>query len=294
MNPWINYRHLLYFKIIAEEKSVSRAAQKLKLGQPTLSAQLRQFEDELGVKLFERHSKRLFLTEQGKIALEYAQNIFKMGNEMFEVLHDNLVPLRTHLRVGALDSVPKQVVAQLAKVAYKMGNCTISLIEGKADELIRELVSHRVDLYLANFLPPPGIDANLRHRSIFKSEVCILGAPKFKILRKGFPQSISKQRFVMPTMDSQLRHDLEHWGKNHSIFMDIIAETQDIALKKLMAIDGLGLIPAASKSVTRQVLSGDLIEIGKLKGVYDEVFLISSYRKVANPIANKLMDIFSI
>lgn len=69
MFPWMNYHHLYYFKVIAEEGSVSKAAQKLHIGQPTLSAQLKQFEESLQITLFERQHKKLILTEQGKVAL---------------------------------------------------------------------------------------------------------------------------------------------------------------------------------------------------------------------------------
>lgn len=110
MDNWINYHHLFYFKTIAEEGTVSKAAIKLRLGQPTLSAQLKQFEKNLGVQLFERHKKRLVLTEHGKVALDYSKNIFRMGSEMYEVLHDRLRPARPALHLGALDSVPKQIV----------------------------------------------------------------------------------------------------------------------------------------------------------------------------------------
>jgi LysR family transcriptional activator of nhaA len=55
LENWINYHHLFYFKTIAEEGTVSKAAEKLRLGQPTLSAQLKQFEENLGVQLFERN-----------------------------------------------------------------------------------------------------------------------------------------------------------------------------------------------------------------------------------------------
>ncbi|MFN8945712.1 MAG: LysR family transcriptional regulator, partial [Pseudobdellovibrionaceae bacterium] len=119
MYQWINYHHLFYFKTIAEEGTVSKAAAKLRLGQPTLSAQLKQFEDTMGVQLFERHHKRLVLTEQGKVALDYSRNIFKMGSEMYEVLHDRLKPLKPSLHLGALDSVPKQIVLQLVKHAFR-------------------------------------------------------------------------------------------------------------------------------------------------------------------------------
>ncbi len=294
MNFWINYHHLFYFKTIAEEGTVSKAAEKLRLGQPTLSAQLKQFEETLGVKLFERAHKKLILTEQGKVALDYAKNIFKMGSEMYEVLHDRIKPLKPSLHLGALDSVPKQIVLQLVKHAFKISLCQITLSEGKSDELMRELSAHRMDLVVTNFLPT-GTDAKgLYPRSITKKNVAFFAAPKFKRLRKNFPQSISGEPMIFPTYDSRLRQDLEHWAKINHIELNIITESQDISVKKLMAINELGLIPTATHTVTGQVLRGELIEIGQLQGVYEELFLVSAQRKIENSIASKLRDSFIV
>lgn len=294
MNQWINYHHLFYFKTIAEEGSVSRAAEKLRLGQPTLSAQLKQFEETLGVQLFERRHKKLLLTEQGKVALDYSKNIFRMGSEMYEVLHDRLKPLKPSLHLGALDSVPKQIVLQLVKQAFRISPCQITLSEGKSDELLRELVSHRMDIMVTNFLPA-GTDAKgLYPKSITKKNVAFYGAPKFKSLRKGFPKSISGVPMVLPTYDSRLRQDLDHWAKLNKIELNMVTESQDIAVKKLIATEGMGLIPTATHTVTEQVLRGELVEIGQLQGVYEELFLITAQRKIENPIASKLKDFFVI
>lgn len=294
MRNWINYHHLLYFKLIAEEDSVSKAAEKLRLSQSTLSAQLKQFEDTLGVKLFERHHKKLVLTDQGKVTLEYAKNIFSMGNELFEVLNDKMTPSRISLHVGALDSVPKQVTLQITKEAFKIGKCHVSIIEGRADEIFRELTAHRLDLVITNFIPTAIEVKGLVHRVLSNRVVSIFGAEKFKPLRKGFPESIQGQPFIMPTYDSKMRYNLEHWLKTRSIKIDAVAESQDIGLKKLMAIDGLGLIPAASHTVNRQVLSGELFEIGKLTSMHEELYLVSAQRKIENPIAKALFKTFEV
>ena len=294
MSPWINYHHLFYFKAIAEEGTVSKAAEKLRIGQPTLSAQLKQFEDTLGVQLFERHHKKLVLTEQGKVALDYSKNIFRMGSEMYEVLHDRLKPLKPSLHLGALDSVPKQIVLQLVKHAFRISPCQITLSEGKSDELIRELTSHRMDLMVTNFLPTGTDGKGLYPKSITKKNVAFYGAPKFKALRKGFPKSISGEPMIFPTYDSKLRLDLDHWAKLNKIELNIIVESQDISVKKLMAIGELGLIPAASHTVTGQVLRGELVEIGQLQGVNEELFLVTAQRKIENLIACKLRDSFSV
>lgn len=294
MNTWINYHHLYYFKTIAEEGTVSKAAEKLRLGQPTLSAQLKQFEDSIGVQLFERHHKKLVLTEQGRVALEYAKSIFQMGSEMLEAVHDRLKSPRPLIAIGALDTIPKGTVLQLVKSALKISPCQITLIEGHPNELLRELTSHRIDLLLTNFLPTAVESRGLLHRVITKKPVSIYGTPKFRDLRKDFPKSISGKPFILPTYDSKLRYDLEHWGKVNSVEFDVIIESQDIAVKKLLAANGIGLLPTASHTVTKLILSGDLVEIGKLEGIEDQLILVAAERKIANPIAATLMKRFSV
>ena len=294
MNQWINYHHLFYFKTIAEEGSVSKAAEKLRLGQPTLSAQLKLFEDSLGVLLFERQHKKLILTEQGKVALDYAKSIFKMGSEMYEVLHDRMKPLKPTFHIGALDSIPKQIILQLVQSAFKLSPCQITLSEGRLDELIRELSAHRIDLVTTNFLPVGPDAKGIITKSITKKNVAFYGAPKYKNLRKGFPKSISEIPLILPTYDSKLRYDLDHWAKLNGIELNIIIESQDISVKKLMAISGLGLMPTATHTVTRQILTSELVEIGKLKGVYEELFFLLAKRKIPNPIAVKIHQSFTV
>jgi LysR family transcriptional activator of nhaA len=294
MNPWINYHHLFYFQTIAEAGSVSKAAEKLRIGQPTLSAQLKLFEETMGIQLFERQHKKLILTEQGRVALDYARNIFRMGSEMYEVLHDRLKPQKTSLHIGAIDSIPKQIILELVKQAVQLGPCQITLSEGRPDELLRELSAHRVDLLVSNFLPA-GVDAKgLNPRMITKKNVAFYGSPVFRRLQKDFPQSMSGQPVILPTYDSKLRQDLEHWSRLHQVEWDILTESQDISVKKLLAMHDLGLIAAATHTVTRQVREGALVEIGVLQGVYEELFLITAQRKMENPIAARLMSDFSI
>jgi LysR family transcriptional activator of nhaA len=289
---WLNYHHLYYFMTIAELNSISKAAEKLLLGQPTLSAQLKQFEDSLGVQLFERQHKKLILTEHGKLALEYARNIFKMGGEMYEALHDRLKPSKINIQLGALDSIPKQVMLQLTQAAFKIAPCSISLVEGKFEELMRDLSAHKVDLAISNFLPKLEATKGMYHKVISKRPLGIYGSPEYKSLRKKFPQSLNDQPIVLPTYDSQMRYDLEHWLKLNEISVDVIAETQDTALKKLMASNGMAMIPAASHTVQLQILSGELILIGEMSNVTEELYLIAAHRKIGNPVAAELMKSF--
>jgi LysR family transcriptional activator of nhaA len=289
VNYWINYHHLNYFRVIALEGSISKAAIKLKIGQPTLSAQLKQFEDTIGIQLFERRHKKLILTESGSLALEYANEIFKMGGELLEVLHDRFIPNRPHVQFGALDCVPKYIVLSIAKAALKAGRCTVSMLEGSGEELLREMNMHKIDLVISNYVPNTNADMKLYSRSISKSSVYIYGSKKFKGLSKNFPQSLHESSFILPTIHSKLRHDMQHFFLSNKIAVDIVAETQDTALQKLMAIDDLGIIPLTRDAAESYVLDKKLFEIGKLDNVYEEIFLLSATRKIENPISSLIM-----
>jgi len=294
MNPWVNYHHLYYFKTIATEGSIARAAEKLRLGQPTLSTQLKQFEETIGVRLFDRQHKKLTLTEAGRVALQYANEIFRMGGEMLEVLHDRLVPSRTHVQIAALDSVPKHLTLALVKAALSYGNCTVSILEGKGDELIRELALHRVDLFISNYLPSTHEASGLYSRSIAKVPVLLCGAPKFRDLKQGFPESLAKVPMIMPTVHSKLRHDLDHYLKNAGILIDLVAETQDTSLQKLMGLDGIGIIPIPVFAVEDLLKSGALVSLGTLPGIFEELYLVAASRRIENPISSQIMNSFKL
>ena len=289
---WINYHHLYYFKTIAEEQSVSKAAEKLRLGQPTLSAQLKQFEDYLGVKLFERYHKKLVLTEQGKLALQYAQAIFRMGNEMVDALQDRLLPEKMKLQIGSLDSISKTFLSDMTEFIYEKNTVQIGFVEGSLDFLIRELDAHRIDLIVSNYLPLQKEHSRMNYRMVQKEQVSFFGSEEFKTLRKKFPESLQGQKVVLPNYDSKVRGDLDHWLQIHNISMNVVAESQDLALKKQLAIRGHGLVACAASSVKDIVQKNLLIEVGKLEGVFEEIYLITIDRKIPNPIAQRLMTQF--
>ncbi len=285
MRNWMNYHHLLYFKTIAEHGSVSRAASLLRLGQPTLSAQLKQFEDTMGVQLFHRDGKRLVLSEQGKVALEYAKDIFSKGGELYQVLQSSTVAKKTVFRVGSIDGIAKQILLSLTQQARSFENCCVIVTESKPIDLMRELESGKIDIAVTNFIPE-GLDRKIiAHKILSKKPVSMYAAPSLKHLRDDFPKSISGKPIILPTYDSKLRYDVEHWGRVKRVMFDVIAESQDIGLKKFMAIDGMGLIPAASHTVMRQILDGQLVEIGKLEGVTEQVMML--YRSAAK---NKILE----
>lgn len=291
---WLNYHHLYYFKVIATEGSIAKASKTLRLGQPTLSAQLKLLEDVIGQKLFERQNRRLILTDAGRVALDYANEIFRLGSELLDTINQRPVQGRLDFHVGIIDTIPKHVSLELLNAAREISDCVVTVHEGKGSELLRDLRDHRLDLVLLNFAPPVSEASALQSRKVARMPVVVCGSRKFIGLKKNFPDSLSGQPFIVPTPDSQLRHSLDHWLAIHDQKINVIAEAQDTSLQKLMATHDMGLIVAATSAVEELIQDKELVSIGTLNGVYEEYWAVAVDKKIPHPITQKLMKTLNL
>ena len=289
---WLNYHHLYYFWVTATEGSISSASKKLRIGQPTISTQIKNLEESMSQVLFKRKSRGLHLTEAGKVVLDYANQIFNLGNELMEVVKDETFSKRTHIQIGALDSVPKTLVQSLIHSAQKIAPCVITVIEGGGDYLFRELQAHRIDIVVSNFPPTIGSSKEYFSRLLAKIPITVFSTKKYQPLKRKFPNSLQDQPFIMPTLHSKLRHDLNHYFQTRQIKIDVVIETQDTSIQKLLGNEGMGLVPLPDIAGKELIKEGKLIKLGRLQGVTEDFWLVSSPRKFSNPIAETLMKNF--
>ena len=117
---WVNYHHLLYFRTVAREGSITRASKVLLLAQPTISGQIRALEETLGEKLFARQGRNLVLTEFGRVVYRYADEIFSLGQEMSDVLKGRPTGRPLRVSVGVADLLPKLVVYRILAPVTKL------------------------------------------------------------------------------------------------------------------------------------------------------------------------------
>lgn len=291
---WVNYHHLYYFKTIAMEGGIAKAAKKLRLGQPTLSTQMKWLEENLGHQLFDRSKRSLQLTDAGRMVLEYANEIFKLGDEMVDSLDDHHFSSHLQVQIGATDTVPKHLTMKIFQKAQESSDCIVSITDGHSDELLRELHAHRLDLVISNAPPPVGEALGFYSKSIARMPVAICGSAKFSRLKKDFPASLQNQPFIMPSAYSKVRHNVEHFFKLHDIHVQTKAEIQDTSLQKLMCSHGSGLIPIALPAAQELIDERHLALIGILPNVYEELWLIAGQRKIQNPIAASIMKDFKL
>lgn len=294
MMKWLNYHHLLYFREIATSGSIAKASTKLSVGQPALSSQLKQLEQSLGFKLFDRKNRSLLLTEAGKVALEYADEIFKKGEEFVQVFNSESLSLKRHYKIGVTDGLPKSFACKLVEVAQELGdNCFISLTEGQPEELALQINEHKVDIVLSN--TPLGSKAEgFYGKMVGSSPVSVYGANSFTNLKHGFPESLTGQPFILPTRHSTLRQDVEQLFHGLKLQYNLLAEVQDSSVKKLMAEHGRGLVFLPDIAAGQLVKEGKLSKIGSIGDLKEDYWLFARKRTIKTPITDELLKSFEL
>jgi LysR family transcriptional regulator, transcriptional activator of nhaA len=277
---WLNYHHLLYFWVVAREGGLVQAGKVLHLSHPTLSAQIHALEERLGEKLFVKEGRRLVLTEVGRVAYGYADEIFGLGREMLYAVQGRGSGKPIRLDVGVVDVVPKLIVKRLLEPALGLPE-QVRLVchEDGFDELLVALSLHKLDLVIADAPIPHGSPVRAFNHLLGQCGVGIFGtADLAKAYRRGFPGSLDGAPMVLPMENLPVRRALNRWFDEHGIRPRILAECDDSALMKVLGEDGVGLFPAP-------LAVGEMHgvhRVGLVEGVRERFYAISVERKLKN------------
>ena len=160
MNTELNYKHLYYFWVTAKEGGMSHAAARLGMAVQTISAQVRQLERELGHSLFKPAGRGLALTEAGQTALQLAEQIFQLGEQLPAAVRDSASQTSVRLMVGISDGLPKLAVRDLLSPVLDEPKLRLLCHEDEFDDLLADLALHRLDVVLSD--RPAPANPNLR------------------------------------------------------------------------------------------------------------------------------------
>ncbi len=288
----LNYHHLLYFWTVAKEGSITRAAARLRLTQPTISTQLRQLEDQIGAPLFERHGRSLHLTEVGHHTLRYADEIFLLGNELVDSLAGRATGRPRRFEVGIADSLPKLITVQLLAPALRLPEpVQLVLHEDRSDRLLAELSIQRLDLVLSDTPISPAHKVRAFSHLLLESDLTVFGTPLLASrYRRRFPKSLEGAPFLWPSEPAPMRRQLDSYFQTAGLRPLRTAEFQDSATLKAFGESGLGLFAAPTvvkDSVERQYR---VRPIGRLPEVRERVYAISIERRITHPATQAIAE----
>ncbi len=291
MSTSFNYKHLYYFWVVAKEGGISRAATKLDMAVQTVSAQVRELEKSLGYALLKPAGRGLVLTEAGRAAVQQADQIFQLGENLPARVRDAAGLPSVRLSVGISDGVPKLVVRRLLQPVISEPNLRLLCHEGEFDDLLGDLALHRLDIVLSDRPAPPNPNIKLYSHALGMTEIAWYGhASLSKVAVGNFPQSLADVPLLLPTPHTAVRNRLDHWFERHGIRPRIAGEFEDSALLKTFGASGLGVFPGAQWVHDDLVARYQVQRLGPCEGVTEHFFAIGTEKKVQHPLVQRLLQ----
>ncbi|MHB1214359.1 MAG: transcriptional activator NhaR [Thiobacillus sp.] len=281
----LNYKHLHYFRTVAKAGAINRAAEQLHLAPQTLSGQISAFEARLGVALFRRSGRRLELTDAGRTALTYADDIFHVGAELEDALQ-NQSAARVHpFRVGIADVVPKAIAYQLLAPALTLAE-PVRLVcrEDRLEQLAADLSVHRLDMVLADRPLPSNMDIKGYSHPLGECGIAFLAAASIAGARgPDFPLNLHAAPLLIPGADSALRAPLLRWLERLNLHPTIVGEFDDSALMSAFGQAGAGVFPVPLTTAPDVMRQYDVVELGQTLEIRERFFAISVERRLSHP-----------
>jgi LysR family transcriptional activator of nhaA len=291
-NTGTNFRHLYYFWVVAKEGSITRAAERMGLAVQTVSTQLTLLEQSVGKSLFTQQGRRLVLTEAGRIALNYADQIFMLGEQMQEAL-DHADSARSLLTVGISDSLPKLTAYRLLEAATRLSTPPVRLVcyEDQFEALLAELALHKLDVVLTDREMISGTTLRVFSHLLAESETMVVGSVDLAArYAQGFPGNLNGAPFLLPTRNNALRGRIDEWFELHNVRPDVVGEFEDNALLNTFGRRGLGLFFAPAALAQDMAEQFGAVLVGPVPQVREQFYAISNERKIKHPAVEAILS----
>lgn len=289
---WLNYNHLYYFWMVAREGSMVRASEEMMVSQPTISIQLKELETALGHRLFDRVGRGLVLTETGRIAFNYANEIFSLGQELINALEHRPAGRPVRLAVGIVDVIPKPVARRLLKPATQMQQpIRLTCREDKGDRLLADLAARRLDVVLSD--GPIGTAAGFEGYNHLLGEcgVCFFATPELADkYRKGFPRSLDGAPILLPAGHTSVRRSIDLWFDSLRIHPVVVADFDDSALMFSFGQDREGIFPAPAVIAPHIQRVVGVKLVGKTEQVKERFYAITLEEHPTHPAVIAIRD----
>lgn len=282
----MNFKHLYYFWVVARAGGVVRAGEQLATTPQTLSGQIKLLEQKLGRKLFHKSGRQLALTDDGRVALRYADEIFALGAELESSLKQASGSRKVlEFRVGVADSVAKSVAYRLLEPALCLPE-PVRLIgsEGKFSDLLAQLALHRLDLVVADEPLSRRVSVRAFNHPLGSTATSFFATQTLQAQLVGeFPACLNGAPLLIPGGTSSLRQQLDGWLVREQLYPRVVGEFDDGALMTAFGREGRGVFLAPTVLEAETVAQSGAMVIGRCPELVNEFFAISVERRITHP-----------
>lgn len=290
----LNYHHLYYFWKVATVGNLTRVAENLHVSQSALSAQIRQLEENMEVKLFERRGRTLVLTERGQRVLAYAQDIFTRGEELESLLRQGSQSGVQSLRIGVLSTMSRNFVETFISPLLNNTQVTFSLHARGLMDLLDGLGKHQYDLVLSNVNVTSNIHLRGSGEPMWQSQllarqpVSVVGPAGGKPATV-FPEGYRDLPWVLPGSPNEIRTAFDGFCALWQMEPIVRAEADDMAMLRLLARDSGALAVLPRVVVRDEIQQGKLVEYMALPNLFENFYAITIKRQFLPDVVSELL-----
>jgi DNA-binding transcriptional LysR family regulator len=248
----MDFRELQYTLKVAEEKSFSKAAQKLYIAQPSLSQYIHKIEQEIGVQLFDRSSSPLKLTFAGELYIETAKRILDLKDQLSQQMEDIANLKKGRLSIGLSSFRSTYIMPMLLPLFHeKLPGIEVVLHEGTSVELENLALNGTTDITIATL---PIQENLLSYEPILTEEVLIAVPPYYKMIenlnkistaKNSYPEinlaDLSKEPFILLKQNQKLHQIATSLCKQAGFKPKVILESESIEAAHALVAAGIGV-----------------------------------------------------
>jgi DNA-binding transcriptional LysR family regulator len=246
----MDFRELQYILKIAEEKSFSKAAQKLFVAQPSLSQYIQKLEQQLGVKLFDRTTIPLQLTYAGELYVETAKHILDLKEQLSKQIEDIADLKKGRLIIGLSTIRSTYLMPKILPVFYEnFPGIEVILVEDMSSELEKKALKGTIDIALMTL---PIEETLFNYEYIFTEEILVAIPPQHPLRGKIIDDKLGKhpkinlselcdEPFILLKQDQKLHHAAINLCKKAGFKPRIILESESIEAANALVTAGMGV-----------------------------------------------------
>jgi DNA-binding transcriptional LysR family regulator len=283
---------LEYFSRVVQEKSFSKAADKVFRTQPAVSIAIRRLEEEIGLPLLDRTQKAPVLTEAGQVVYDYAQRILGLRDQVGQAIAEMQSLKRGLIRVGANESTSLYLLPELIlKFREQHPDVKVEIFRHVSSRLPREVLDRNIDFAL--MASEPG-DRDLEAFPLLKDELVLIMSPKHPLASRPSVKikDLGKESFVAHNVKSGSRVKvIEAFARQHTP-LNISLELATIETIKRFVQKRVGLAFVPRMCVREELERGVLVNV-PVRGLTHTRTLWAAHRRGANfsPAGNAFLKI---
>lgn len=284
----MTFRHLKIFVTVVDSGSMSNAAKKLYISQPSVSQAIAELEKNYNVKLFERLSQKLYITEEGKRLLSYARHIISSFEEMEKAMQEmENIP---RLNIGCSVSVGTYLLNRLLdRIEQEYPNCRTVATVDNTSSIENQVLNNQIDVGIVEGIVK---SEELIRIPVFQDELVLLCGKNYPLAeRKNITyEDLEGENFISREKGSTERNQLEKAIEEHHISLNRCWNCTNTEAIKNAVIHGRGIAILSDMLVKKECDSGDMVKL-HLENTHftRQIHLIYHKNKYLSPVMTSVI-----